>query len=372
MPHLEIGAAQQAGRVEYELFLEWYQQIYGQEPPINDINIFDNPQFQFWVENIRSSVWEPRMETERTRQLIETGEVTPFAGGTPPSLPEEVEPPTLEDPEVKAFGGYDYQKIVTGFDEGGNPIYVWELIGRTPDVEGAEDPRLNLQRLEAGRLQTRQDLRGQFERDRLQNLLTLERGGATNFIRIFQEENRPNPFGSQIPSPQQSVSIAQERIRDLEGDVDSLQESSRQAFRAGDIDRAKNIMAQLEGETKLLTMTRKTAEPEIQAQQARAQQAEAEGFPETGGFGRPITPPTPAGISEFVGTEAGEPIRQGRLRVPSGQAFGRLTPTETQQLGGFLEFSRQGPARNLGDLQELIRQNLPQPRRGVSFRAARR
>jgi len=237
------------------------------------------------------------------------------------------------------------------------------------------------------RQQSWSQLQAQQEQDwrtwKAERLLELERGGPVNWIKLFQLENAPSPFAMQIPSPEQGALGVMETIRETENMIKQHEAAALQAlgkagyeefgeFNTAEYERAKNLISTVKETQKLLSELHKTYDPEIRAQQATARTAMRTGeF--TGGreFEKPTTPPTPAFLDPFVQTRTGEPIRQERAIVPSGQQYGQFTPTQAQQFGGYLEYAKMGPAQNLADLQELVRQSLPQPTRGVSFRAAR-
>jgi hypothetical protein len=107
MAETRIGAATQIGALEYQLFAEWYQNTYGQNPPRNDAAIVTNPQYQFWKTVIRTSVWSPNQETQSTVNRL-TGGVTT---ATPPPLVPTETALAKTGTRVVSINGYDFMEI---------------------------------------------------------------------------------------------------------------------------------------------------------------------------------------------------------------------------------------------------------------------
>jgi hypothetical protein len=107
MAETSMRAATQIGTLEYQLFSEWYKSTYGQNPPKNDATIVSNPQYQFWQNVIRTSVWTPNMETQATVNRLGQGIVTT----TPPPLDSTDMGVLPKGTKVVSINGYDFLEI---------------------------------------------------------------------------------------------------------------------------------------------------------------------------------------------------------------------------------------------------------------------
>ena len=67
-------------------------------------------------------------------------------------MPDEVTKPPITPgaPQIRSIGGYDYEYTITGYDEKGNPVYGWNLIGRTPEEGVSKKEQWEWQKRQAG------------------------------------------------------------------------------------------------------------------------------------------------------------------------------------------------------------------------------
>jgi len=81
---------------------------------------------------------------------------------------------------------------------------------------------------------------------------------------------------------------------------------------------------------------------------------------------RPKTPPTPAWLPQFAPWLAeGQPISRGQMPTPSGQLWGRTTPSVKAGLKGFTKWK--GAGRSLEDIYAHMLQMQPQAPRGAGY-----
>ncbi len=229
--------------------------------------------------------------------------------------------------------------------------------------------------------------------------------GAENWIKRWEAKNKPNPFQQtsrevrqgnidavreEVKGLKEAASIIQKRQKDpsdplfLNVDRPDVATSPEQQYAIG-------IMSRLHtAEDKLLEFTAPNraeieaaeitgvdpakigglavrfasnrGDPEfanmtIEEQKALTSVALEAGFSTVPEPARPTTPPTPSFISKLFPSQAGN-LSVANIGRVSGQAFGRLTPSQQQGLLGFAEFQGMEPS----EILPQFTQRRPGPR----------